>query len=226
MCIRDSTHTDNSYWRAFDMTAYAGGGQYCINSVSFGVEFANTTQPVTVRLYTTSNFPAGGLTLIGTTTINVGSAQNGTVVTTPLVVTVPAGTPQLVMELFTPNGQPGGYRFFVGSNTAFETGSSYFSAPACGITTPITTATLGFPNMHIVFDINGTCTCGIPTPTPCPLFNISGTVGQCTTAGPSGVALAGVTITRTGGQTTITCLLYTSDAADERSSVDLGGRRI
>ena len=31
-----------------------------------------------------------------------------------------------------------------------------------------------------------------------------------------------------GGQTTqtITCLLYTSDAADERSSVDLGGRRI
>ena len=26
--------------------------------------------------------------------------------------------------------------------------------------------------------------------------------------------------------TTMTCLLYTSDAADERSSVDLGGRRI
>ena len=30
-----------------------------------------------------------------------------------------------------------------------------------------------------------------------------------------------------GGQSLdITCLLYTSDAADERSSVDLGGRRI
>src|SRR5678815_5438186 len=28
------------------------------------------------------------------------------------------------------------------------------------------------------------------------------------------------------GQPDITCLLYTSDAADERSSVDLGGRRI
>ena len=25
---------------------------------------------------------------------------------------------------------------------------------------------------------------------------------------------------------TLSCLLYTSDAADERSSVDLGGRRI
>ena len=28
------------------------------------------------------------------------------------------------------------------------------------------------------------------------------------------------------GESRITCLLYTSDAADERSSVDLGGRRI
>ena len=46
-----------------------------------------------------------------------------------------------------------------------------------------------------------------PTPTPCPLFTISGTVGQCTTAGPSGVALADVTMTLThsaGGSTTTT----------------------
>ena len=28
------------------------------------------------------------------------------------------------------------------------------------------------------------------------------------------------------GTATLRCLLYTSDAADERSSVDLGGRRI
>ena len=28
------------------------------------------------------------------------------------------------------------------------------------------------------------------------------------------------------GNSIVTCLLYTSDAADERSSVDLGGRRI
>ena len=182
------------------------GGQYCINSISFGVEFANTTQPVTVRLYTTSNFPTGfpaSLTQIATTTLDVGSAQNGTVVTTPLLVTVPAGTPQLVMELFTPDGQAGGYRFFVGSNAAPETGPSYWSAPDCGITTPATTGALGFPNMHIVFAVNGTCTC--PTPTPCPLFNVSGTVGQCTTAGPSGLALAGVTMTLTStGQPTST----------------------
>jgi hypothetical protein len=188
------------------MIAFAGGGQYCINSVSFGVEFANTTQPVTVRLYTTSNFPTGfpgSLTQIGATTINVGSAQNGTVVTTPLIATVPAGTSQLIMELFTPNGQTGGYRFFVGSNAALETGPSYFSAPACGLTTPTTTAAAGFPNMHLVFNVNGTCSC----PTPCPVFNVTGTVGQCTTSGPSGMALPGVTMMLTssiGGNSSVT----------------------
>ena len=31
---------------------------------------------------------------------------------------------------------------------------------------------------------------------------------------------------KAGGATAASCLLYTSDAADERSSVDLGGRRI
>ena len=33
-------------------------------------------------------------------------------------------------------------------------------------------------------------------------------------------------IAHRGSSATYACLLYTSDAADERSSVDLGGRRI
>ena len=106
-CNNGTTHNDNSYWRAFDMTTLTTGTQYNVNSVSFGVESANVTQSVTVRLYTTTNFPTGfpsSLALIGTTSLNVTSAQGGTVVTTPLVATVPAGTFQLVMELFTPSG--------------------------------------------------------------------------------------------------------------------------
>ena len=44
-------------------------------------------------------------------------------------------------------------------------------------------------------------------------------------AGPStGHAAQGVQSRRAGA--VLHCLLYTSDAADERSSVDLGGRRI
>ena len=41
-------------------------------------------------------------------------------------------------------------------------------------------------------------------------------------------AISGTKIFISGGEQDVTdnCLLYTSDAADERSSVDLGGRRI
>ena len=75
-------HADNSYWSAFNMAAFTGGAQYNVTSVSFGVESANVTQSVTVRLYTTTNFPVGfpgSLTQIGTTTINVGPGDTGTV---------------------------------------------------------------------------------------------------------------------------------------------------
>src|SRR5678815_2053672 len=64
-----------------------------------------------------------------------------------------------------------------------------------------------------------------------------GTVYGTLTAGRQGVApvvrinepvLAAVlaTINALAGRVDAACLLYTSDAADERSSVDLGGRRI
>ena len=43
----------------------------------------------------------------------------------------------------------------------------------------------------------------------------------------AGLPKAAFTACENGGSSLISgCLLYTSDAADERSSVDLGGRRI
>src|SRR5678816_2531488 len=41
-----------------------------------------------------------------------------------------------------------------------------------------------------------------------------------------GEAAFGILLCGSANGVAITCLLYTSDAADERSSVDLGGRRI
>ena len=40
------------------------------------------------------------------------------------------------------------------------------------------------------------------------------------------LTMPGAACRKTGLGKDVTCLLYTSDAADERSSVDLGGRRI
>ena len=44
--------------------------------------------------------------------------------------------------------------------------------------------------------------------------------------GLEGRALLGFAVDHVVGDSAVGCLLYTSDAADERSSVDLGGRRI
>ena len=63
-------------------------------------------------------------------------SASGTVLSVPIVANVPAGTSELVMEVFTPNGQATGNFFFIGSNTAAETGPSYLSAADCGIATP------------------------------------------------------------------------------------------
>jgi hypothetical protein len=58
--------------------------------------------------------------------------------------------------LVTPDGRaPVNNRFFIGSNASVQTGPSYIQAADCGIATPTDLATIGFPNMHIILNING-----------------------------------------------------------------------
>jgi Kelch motif/Galactose oxidase, central domain len=167
-------HTDNSYWRAFNMNDFTGGQAYNVTSVDFGIELAQsgdgTGQPLTVNLYANHGapFPGGDWqsNLIATSgSINIPD-QSLTIFNQPITVTVPAGTLELVFEVFTPNGQAVGNLFFVGSNADPETGLSYLSAADCGAPVPTPTGDLGFPNMHIVFNVNGTCPGGTPTPSP------------------------------------------------------------
>src|SRR5204862_3936651 len=108
---------DNHYWRAFNMAALTGGAQYDVTSVSFGVQLVEVkAHPVTVRLYTNNGepFPGGARTQIASGTVDVTPEQSNTVVMMPLVATVPAGTTELVMELFTPDALA--YILYVGAN--------------------------------------------------------------------------------------------------------------
>jgi hypothetical protein len=173
-CNNGIGHADNSYWRAFDMNTFTGGQEYNITSVEFGIQNAisgnGTGQPVTVNLYTNSGapFPGGIRTLLATSgPINIPD-QAETISSVPLTATVPAGTLELVMEIFTPNGQDEGNFFFIGSNPDPETRTSYISAADCGTPDPVPVADIGFPNMHYMFNVNGSCPGGSPTPTPIP----------------------------------------------------------
>ena len=181
-------HTDNHYWRAFNLPSFSVTGTFHVSSIDLGIEEATAgsppvtsgtkgikrssnraerqkakgarpngaaAQPITVLLHTNTGgaFPGGTLNFLNSVNINVPD-QSGTVLNIPITADVPAGS-ELVVEIFTPDGTATGNLFFIGSNTAAETGPSYLSAPDCGITTPTTTAAIGFPDMHIVMNVNG-----------------------------------------------------------------------
>lgn len=179
-CNAGGFHTNNSYWRQYNLAPLALPGPVQLTNVQFGIELADangtgTTQPVTIRLYTSSSpFPTG---YPGSLTPLNGAGQIVNVpdqtlsvmnVTLASPITVAANA-RLVVELFTPDGRaPVNNRFFIGSNTSAQTGPSYIQAADCGIATPTDLASIGFPNMHIILNLSGNIT------GPSPLTQIAG----------------------------------------------------
>jgi uncharacterized repeat protein (TIGR01451 family) len=152
-------HTPNSYMRVFDLaTDFGIAGQFDVTAVQYGIESAvgNTgSQPVDVNLYTlVGPLAFGNLTLIGTQT-DVVPDQALTVFTSLVAGSVGPGE-VLVVEVFTPDGRdPIFNSFYVGANSAGQTDDSYLAAAACGITEPLPTSAIGFPNMHVVMNVIG-----------------------------------------------------------------------
>jgi subtilisin-like proprotein convertase family protein len=237
-CNNGVGHTDNSYYRAFTLSSFGIGTAWNVMSVDIGVEDAfaggavpsgaapnissnkvgstkvgvpNATQPITVNLYTSSMpFPTGfpgSLTLIGTTSTTVAD-QSSTIINVPVTGTAPAGS-QLVVEVFTPDGEAAGNLFFIGSNASPETGPSYLRAPACGVTNPTTTAALGFPNMHIVMNVNG-CTPAAGGPTCTFTVTVNDTQPPVITC-PANIFVATAVTCPPAGSRTVT---YTVTASD------------
>ena len=156
------------------MATFTGGQDYNVTSVEFGIEQAfsgtGTGQPATVNLYANHGapFPGGdwASNLIATTgELNIPD-QVDAIFNAALAATLPGSALEFVMEVFIPNGEDAGNSFFIGSNTDPETGLSYISSVDCGISDPTPTGDIGFPDMHIVFNVNGSCAGGTPTPTP------------------------------------------------------------
>jgi hypothetical protein len=167
---------ESHYWRAFDMNTFTGGQAYDITSVEFGIEQAlslfGTDQPLTVNLYVNhgSPFPGGDWQsnlLVSSGEIRIPN-QEDAIFNVPLTATVPAGTLELVMEVLSPDQTIEHNFFIIGSNPDHETGPSYLSAPDCGNPDPVATRCIGFPDMHYVFNVNGSCAGGVGTPTPTP----------------------------------------------------------
>jgi subtilisin-like proprotein convertase family protein len=171
-CNAGGLHTDNSYYRVFDLAAMGVTANLNVTSVEVGIEQAigaTGSQPTTVNLYTLSGpLALANLTLVSSTSYTMNDVFN-TVVDIPVTGLIPAGS-VLVVEFFTPNGQITGNSIFVGSNAGGQTDPTYLAAGDCGITEPTDVGIIGFPGMQWVLNVNGsvgslalTQTAGLPS---------------------------------------------------------------
>lgn len=158
-------HTDNSYYRAFTLSAFPAltQPQFRVDTINFGVETANDAagagQPLTINLWRSSANPPtlASLTAVSSDTYSIPDSASGTVFSANIasqpVFTV--ATDILVVEIFTPSGQAAGHSFFIGSNAAGQSGPSFIRAASCSVNDITNLGSIGFPNMHIAMSVSG-----------------------------------------------------------------------
>jgi len=144
---------ENSYYRRFHLADFGITQPFQVSSVDVGIESAvgggDASQSVTIRLTDSSDFFAGPVATLNTSV----SDRSATVLNFPIAAAIYSG--DLIVEVFSPDGEAAGETFYIGSNAAGETAPGYIRAPTCSINTPSTTASLGYPNMHIVLIVHG-----------------------------------------------------------------------
>jgi len=157
----DGFSTLNNNWlRRFDLNgAYGITTAFTVSSVDYGVEeaigSAGGSQPLTMNLYSIPNAAPllySNLTLIGTasfmvadqTMTNLNQAVSGTV--------LDPNSSDLVVEISSPAT---GSIFFPGANDLGETAPNYIASGDCGVSDPIPTAAVGFPNSNLVMAVHG-----------------------------------------------------------------------
>ncbi len=191
----------NSILRRFDLSTFALPTGIAVTSVGFGIESIGTPGTSTLNIYRLNGaFTTANLTLVGTASVPVSAADDGTIRNVPITGTF-AATDVLVVEWATT-----GANNFFGGNSAGQTGPTYIKATACGAAEPADLATLGFASSHWVVNVTG------ETTPP---------AGASLTVTPTSVAFGTVT----NGQTATRTVVITNNgtAAANISAITLTG---
>ncbi|MGA9342624.1 MAG: hypothetical protein WBV61_09905 [Rhodanobacteraceae bacterium] len=155
---------ENHYWRRFYLSEYPDIGPFVrFLSVDIGVEQTNGLD-VTVNLYETPDdqvppetINLSLLTFLGSGVVSVPAGTALTTVNVPISGSLMDVTnADVVVEIVTPDGSTNDQVFYVGSTTSPETHVSFFSAPFCDELTPVPTAEIGYPDMHVIMVLNTT----------------------------------------------------------------------
>ena len=156
--------SDNTFYRSFILSDFGITGDYDINSVDYGIEIMSGAPtegyPVKVSIYTTdSSFPTGNLTLLSEVTEMI-TNQHLQMHSTTITATIPSGAEFVVSVSIESDaimdGGKGEVSFQIGSNSDGELRPSYFMAPACNLPSPVTFASQGRPDIHLVMNVKGT----------------------------------------------------------------------
>ena len=156
--------SDNTFYRSFILSDFGITGDYDITSVDYGIEIMSGAPaegyPVKVSIHTTdSTFPTGNLTLLSEVTEMI-TNQHLQMHSTPIIATIPSGNEFVVSVSIesdaVTDGGNGEVSFQIGSNSDGELRPSYFMAPACSLPSPVTFASQGRPDIHLVMNVKGT----------------------------------------------------------------------
>lgn len=160
-----STSRDNRYYRFFNLSTFSITGDYTISSVQYGVQSVAVPTliagfPVTVKIYATTatNFPTGypaGYTQIASVTTNMLAADAGTLKSIPISGIIPAGSNLLVEVGYEAPAANSGNLIFLSANDLGQTAPTYISSTTCSLPAPVTTASINFPNAHLVLSVTG-----------------------------------------------------------------------
>ena len=218
---------DNTFFRAFPLSDFSIVGDYLVTAVDFGVEQLTTGEaggfPVTVSVYSTVEaFPANwpdGYSLLDTQTVFL-TDETLTMHTVPVSATIPAGS-TIVVSVAVPLTDA---TFFqIGSNDAGQLAPGFITAEACGLLTPFNLATAGFPNMHIVMNINGTEQLSVGS-NQYPAFQIfpNPSDGNVYFRLPGGVSVSSAVVSDMAGKTVnLDCIANSADVSQLASGVYL-----
>jgi len=157
----ESTTTENQYWRRYYFADYAITGAIHVNSVDVSIEQVLGTPNLTVTLYTiphtitVDTIDVGQLTQIGQVVVTTPPDAMMTSVNVPITGTIAdTNGNDLVVEVSTDDGANDGTAFYIGSTTSPETHPSFISSASCGIDDPVTTSSIGYPDMHVIEAVN------------------------------------------------------------------------
>lgn len=232
-CGTQGTDTaDNSWWRRFYFSEHpAVGASTDVTAVTITTGSVDIAGGVasTINLYTIPHSVAADtidtlqLTLIGTA--NFTATGSLATITVPVTGTVSdtAGM-DLVVEWHTEGNSAGG-QFFPGANATTETHPTFISSTECGIPTPVTTASINFPDFHLtmIVDVEDALPPGVgcDNPSSIPWLSANPLSGAIMQGATQNVAVTGNASGLTPGLYTAKLCIESNDPSSPRVDYDV-----